>query len=77
MLHGLTCGIVSSKVSTEIACGGAFLLTLFALVVLIELEALESSTTSYEFVGELGLVVWIIVASALVVNLVVSVLRFI
>ena len=56
---------------------GASLLTLFALVVFIKLEALESGTTSYEFVGELGLVVWIIVASALVVDLIVSVLRFI
>ena len=77
MVHGFTCGVVSSKEFTEIACGGASSLTLFALMVLIELEALESGTTSYEFVGELGLVVWVIVAPALGVDLVVGVLRFI
>lgn len=55
---------------------GESLLALFALVVFVELEALEGSTTSYELVGELGFVVWVIVASALVVDLVVSVLRF-
>lgn len=51
-------------------------LTLFALVVLVELEALEGSTTSYEFMGELGFVVWVVVAAILGVDLIVSVLRF-
>lgn len=45
-------------------------------MIFVELEALKGSTTSYELVGELGFVVWVIVASALVVDLVVSVLRF-
>ena len=52
------------------------LLTLFALVVLVELEALEGGTASHELVGEFSLVVWIVVAAALVVDLVVRVLRF-
>ncbi len=45
-------------------------------MILVELEALEGSTTSYELVGEFGLVVWIVVPPALVVDLVVSVFRF-
>lgn len=52
------------------------MLTLFALVVLVELETLKGSTTSYKFVRELGLVVWVVVAPALVVDLIVSILRF-
>lgn len=57
--------------------GGASVLTLFALVILVELEALEGSTTSNEFMGELGLVVWVVVAPILVVDLVVGLLRVI
>lgn len=45
-------------------------------MVLVELETLEGSTTSYELVGEVGLIVWVIVASALGVDLVMGVLRF-
>lgn len=51
-------------------------IALFALVVLVELEALEGGTASHELVGEFSLVVWIVVAAALVVDLVVRVLRF-
>lgn len=56
------------------ACSGEFL-TFFALMVLIELETLERGSTGYELMRELGLVVWIVVASAPVVHLTVSVLR--
>ncbi len=45
-------------------------------MILVELETLEGSTTSYELVGEFGFVVWVIVSPALVVDLVVSVFRF-
>ena len=45
-------------------------------MVLVELEALEGSTAGHELMGEVGLVIWVVVASALVVDLVVSVLRF-
>ena len=65
------------KRSTDIASGRTSLLTLFALVILVELEALEGSTTSDEFMGELGLVVWVVVAPILVVDLVVGLLRVI
>lgn len=51
------------------------ILTFFALMVLIELETLERGSTGYELMRELGFVVWIVVASALVVHLIVSVLR--
>lgn len=44
-------------------------------MVLIELETLERGSTGYELMRELGLVVWIVVASAPVVHLTVSVLR--
>ena len=44
-------------------------------MVFVELKALKGSTASYELMGELGLMVWVIVASALLVDLVVSVLR--
>ena len=57
-------------------CGKKFLPTFFALVVLVELEALEGGSTTYELVGEFGLVIWVVVASVLVVDLVVRVLRF-
>ena len=60
----------------DIACGGESLLTLFALVVLVELETFEGSTTGYDLVGELSLVIWVVIASALVVDLVMGVLRF-
>lgn len=56
--------------------GGESLLTFFALVVLVELETLEGSATCYELVGELGFMVWVVIAPALVVDLVVSVFRF-
>ena len=56
--------------------GRLCLLTLFALVVLIELETLKGSTTSYELMGELGFMIWVVVASAISVDLVISVFRF-
>ena len=52
------------------------LLTLFALVVFIELETLKGSTAGYELMRELGFMIWVIVASALSVDLVISVFRF-
>ena len=52
------------------------LLTLFTLVVFIELETLKSSTASYEFMRELCLMIWVVVASTLSVDLVMSVFRF-
>lgn len=52
------------------------LLTLFTLVVLIKLETLKGSTTGYELMGELGFMIWVIVASALSVDLVIGVFRF-
>lgn len=51
------------------------ILTFSALFVLIELEALERSSTGYELMRELGFVVWILVASALIVHLIMSVFR--
>ena len=56
--------------------GRKCLLTLFALVVLIELETLKGSTASYKLMRELGFIVWVVVASALSVDLVMSVFRF-
>lgn len=52
------------------------ILTFFALMVLIELETLERGSTGYELMRELGFMVWIIIASALVVHLTMSVFRF-
>ena len=45
-------------------------------MVLVELETFKGSTTGYELVGELSLVIWVVIASALVVDLVMGVLRF-
>ena len=56
--------------------GRVCLLTLFALVVLVELEALKGGTAGYELMRELGFIIWVVVASALSVDLVVSVFRF-
>ena len=75
VVHDVACYNVRSKEATKTASGEERVLTLLALVVFVELEALKSSTASYELMGELGLMVWVVVASALVVNLVVSVLR--
>ena len=61
---------------TEIACRTECSITLFALMVLVKLETLEGSTTGNELVGELGFIVWVVIAPALVVDLVVSVFRF-
>ena len=60
---------------TKLTCGGVSSPTLFALVILVELEALESSTTGYELMGELGFIVWVVIPSTLVVDLFVSILR--
>ena len=56
--------------------GRVCLLTLFALVVLVELEALKGGTAGYELMRELGFIIWVVVATALSVDLVVSVFRF-
>ena len=45
-------------------------------MVLIELETLKGSTAGYELMRELGFIVWVVVASALSVDLVMSVFRF-
>ena len=52
------------------------LLTLFALVVFVELETLKGSTAGYELMRELCLMIWVVVASTLSVDLVMSVFRF-
>ena len=52
------------------------LLTLFALVVFIEFETLKGSTAGYKLMRELGLMIWVVVASALSVDLIMSVFRF-
>ena len=67
---------VSARIAYSKTSGKGSLLTLFALVVLVELEALEGGTTSYELVGEMCLMVWVVIAAALIVNLVMSVFRF-
>ena len=74
MVHDIAFGR-QLKGFTDTACGGESSLTLFALVVLVELEALEGSSTGHELMGELGFVVRIVVASALAIYLLVSVLR--
>lgn len=50
------------------------MLTLLTLMIFEKLHALEGSSASDELVRELGLVVWLAVASILVIDLLVSVL---
>lgn len=53
---------------------GLVMLTLLTLMIFEKLHALEGSSASDELVRELGLVVWLAVASILVIDLLVSVL---
>lgn len=56
MVDGLACGMLDH---CQVCCFGSF--TFFPLVVFKQLHALESSSTSYQLVGELGLVVIVVV----------------
>ena len=76
VVHGFTYSIVSSIRSMLYGVECKVKSTLFTLFVLVKLEALEGGTPGYEFVGELGFVVGVLIASTLVVNLVVGVFRF-
>ena len=53
---------------------GLVMLTLLTLMIFEKLHALEGSSASEELMRELGLVVWLAVASVLVIDLLVSVL---
>ena len=75
VVHNLAFGL-SAEMSCKHDIGRVSLLTLFALLVLIELETLKGSTAGYEFMRELGFMIWVFVASALSVDLVMSIFRF-
>ena len=75
MVDNFACCIRQLERVTDITRSTECSVTLFALMILVELEALEGSTTGNEFVRKLGLMVWVVIAPTLVVDLVVSVLR--
>jgi len=51
--------------------------TFLALMVLVELEALERGGTGNQLVRELSLVVWVVIPSVLLVDLLVGILSII